>query len=680
MKRLSFVEGTIIEMNGKLFELGPPYLVDSVPTFQLIERGEPGATAGLKTAHIWTQSSLEDKYERRQLRLLPPSDAFPEVGNRQLLLELPETERASVLFWKNLIRQVEVAPDRRTTAKTGQPSQIASLLAKLGTELGEKFLGKPKPVSVPTYYRQRAKYLVQGGFSGLQSRHHLKGNKQQLRPETRALIEQVIAEEIAKAKRSYKKGEVRKFTIFTITSEVLRRLSTNLQCSQEDLQMRGEFPSQTTFYNILNSFPAYDRAILRYGRAHADHKFRAVFGGSSPSYPLEEAQYDETQLDIYCVDDDYAYPLGRPWLSWFIDGDTSAPLGFHLGFEPASDAVFAATIRHCLTPKNYIKERWPHLGEYNIYGVPNRLTFDNSMSAHSTTIQQICDELDIDWTYAPRRHPWLKAQVEASFKQLNSHLLSQMPGYVLKKEIHSSDYDAAKNGCITFSQLYYCIHAWMAGYFIDRSHWMGGKSPRERWIEGTNVIRPSVFWSLDQLDRICTVRRRCIVDHRGVYYQRITCNSRELHQERYRFNERFPATLAIRPEDVSTAHVRLPDQRWINVTADDKSLSGISLYQYTRMRAEANRTKETFFDVAVRRKKLGDEIRAALLWGGKQPDQLRDLARVMGISSRLDCISSPSVAPDGKAEPSARLTERTKQKASNGKVRQLEIRKIESFD
>lgn len=198
--------------------------------------------------------------------------------------------------WKHLIRQVDTASDRRTTAAAGQPSQLALLLAKLGSQLGEKYFGKPKAVPISTYYRQRAKYLSQGSFSSLQSRHHRKGNRQQLRPETRTLIEEVIAGEIARAKRAYKKGEVRKFTIFTVTSEVLRRLSpSKFKCSEEDVRVRGEFPSQTTFYNILNSFPAYDIALLRYGRAHADHKFRAVYGGSSPSYPLEEAQYDETQ-------------------------------------------------------------------------------------------------------------------------------------------------------------------------------------------------------------------------------------------------------------------------------------------------------------------------------------------------------------------------------------------------
>lgn len=376
----------------------------------------------------------------------------------------------------------------------------------------------------------------------------------------------------------------------------------------------------------------------------------------------------------------WVYGLGRPWLSWFIDGDTSAPLGFHLGFEPASDVVFANTIRHCLTPKNYIKERWPHLGDYNIYGVPNRLTFDNSMSAHSSTIQQICDELDIDWTYAPRRHPWLKAQVEVSFKQLNNHLLSQIPGHVLKKEIHSSDYDAAKHGIISLSQLYYCIHAWMAGYFVNRSHWMGGKSPRERWVEGTKLVPPPMFWALDQLDRICTVRRRCIVDHKGVYYKRIAYNSFELHRERHRFDDRFPSTIAIRPDDVSVAYVRLPDERWIKVMADDKSLAGLSLHQYMRMRAEANRAKEKFFDVAVKRKNLADQVRAAVRSEGKTKDQLRDLARVMGISSRLDALANPPLAPNPDTESMVEPTGNITSKNSKRPVRQLEIREIGSFN
>ncbi len=678
MKRFRLNEGTVIEMEGKPFELRGPYSVDSVPTYQLIDRGDPDAAAGPPVLHMRTLSSLEESYERRQLRLLPTLDAVREPGEEHLLLELPATERANVLFWKHLIRQVDTASDRRTTAAAGQPSQLALLLAKLGSQLGEKYFGKPKAVPISTYYRQRAKYLSQGSFSSLQSRHHRKGNRQQLRPETRTLIEEVIAGEIARAKRAYKKGEVRKFTIFTVTSEVLRRLSSKFKCSEEDVRVRGEFPSQTTFYNILNSFPAYDIALLRYGRAHADHKFRAVYGGSSPSYPLEEAQYDETQLDLYCVDDAYGYPLGRPWLSWFIDGDTSAPLGFHLGFEPASDAVFAATIRHCLTPKNYIKDRWPHLRDYNIYGVPARLTFDNSMSAHSTTIEQICDELDIDWTYAPRRHPWLKAQVEASFKQLNSHLLSQTPGYVLKKEIHSSDYDAAKNACISFSTLYYLIHAWMANYFIDRNHWMGGASPRQKWTEGCKAVPPQVFWSLDQLDRICSVRRRCIVDHRGVFYKRITYNSLELHRERYRLGEKFASTIAICPDDVSVAYVHLPEKRWIKVTSDNKALAGLSLHQYMLMRVEANKAKETFFDVAVRRKKLGDEILAAIRSGGEGGDHLRDLRKILGISSRLDTISNPPLAPDDEfiSEP----IEQIERKPIKQSSRSMEIRDIGSFD
>ena len=45
MKRFRLNEGTVIEMEGKPFELRGPYSVDSVPTYQLIDRGDPDAAA-----------------------------------------------------------------------------------------------------------------------------------------------------------------------------------------------------------------------------------------------------------------------------------------------------------------------------------------------------------------------------------------------------------------------------------------------------------------------------------------------------------------------------------------------------------------------------------------------------------------------------------------------------------
>jgi putative transposase len=95
-------------------------------------------------------------------------------------------------------------------------------------------------------------------------------------------------------------------------------------------------PTRRLLTRLVKGIPAFDRYSARHGREAAVRHFRSVEGHRVTHEPLERAEIDHTNLDLFAIDDETLLPLGRPWFSACEDDYTRCILGMFVGFIPPS--------------------------------------------------------------------------------------------------------------------------------------------------------------------------------------------------------------------------------------------------------------------------------------------------------------------------------------------------------
>jgi putative transposase len=461
---------------------------------------------------------------------------------------------------------------------SGKPKRVLRLALELRaicTELGFK-----TPISVATYYRMAEQYGRSKETHDLIPNFSGRGNRKQL-PDS---VQDFLRLEIALVLNGRPASGL---GAMDVKERVEARIdAANAANPAEKLKK----PSDTTYYNWWKETPAYDRAVLRFGKVRADHLFRSVRGHKGPEHSLDVVEFDETPLPLFLVDEELGVPLGRATLAWWIDVRSQYPLGFYLGYEPPSDLVIASSLRHAILPKAYVRDEYPEIThDWLSGGIPRLLIFDNGLAQHAHTIESIAFELDIYIKYAKVRTPWFKATVERTFG-IVLRLLREIPGYSpsLDLKISKKDYDPATDAVMGLRQFLLILHKWLIDDYCQKQHETYGSTPEQRYREGTQVFEPEFLDDATKLDSMFGIVRKGTLDHRGVCYENLWYQSEALElllrRDAICTKKRAAAEVRVKvnPGNLSMVHVWDRKCRcWIrclvNLTNRDYA-SGLSLH------------------------------------------------------------------------------------------------------
>lgn len=467
----------------------------------------------------------------------------------------------------------EAGGERRTV--------LEAILADVSAELG-----RGRPVSPATYYR----WLKLGGPDGddpaLMGDHWMTGNRNQSHPRVKSIALGEMRRLLDEGADQAGVGKAPGLSMKRVKRTIEKRLGVE---RERDPERAGELalPSDATLYNWWNLFPAFDRAVAKRGRAWARHQYRHVRGRERPEAAFDVVEYDETTLPFYFFDEEHQVPLGRATLSWFVCTYSHAVGGFYVGFEPAGDLVMMSAMRHCCTPKTYMKTEYGDAIQHPwlMCGLPRKITVDNSRPAWGKSAAVVADALDIDWDWAPVRTPWFKPIVEGMFKLLNESLLRDLPGFVLPREIDRSDYDPAKNGCIGLRHFVFILHKWLAEEYHARPQDWLGCSPNQRWIQGTRDHEPGLLPRGSDLKRLFGVVREGRLDHRGLVYENLWYRE-GLEVLRRRSGHALTVQVKIDPSDLGCVHVfDKSTETWLPAAAERRAYAtGLSLHRHLLVR------------------------------------------------------------------------------------------------
>lgn len=139
-------------------------------------------------------------------------------------------------------------------------------------------------------------------------------------------------------------------------------------------------------------------------------------------YPLHILQIDHTQVDIMLVDDEYRQELGRPWITMAIDVYSRMVAGFYISFESPGYFGTGQALYNAMVPKDELKEKYQFTSEWNVWGIPKALHFDNAKEFRGVDLQHTCEEYGIDIIWRPVARPRYGAHIERLLGTLNNHI------------------------------------------------------------------------------------------------------------------------------------------------------------------------------------------------------------------------------------------------------------------
>jgi putative transposase len=202
-----------------------------------------------------------------------------------------------------------------------------------------------RPPSWRTLCRDYRKWLAsRRDIRAIIPRHGDRGGRgSQMLPEVSAIADAAIEELYMTPERK---------RVPEVHLEIVRRLADANRFRPPTDQL--PIPSRRTVYREIARRPPFEVIAARYGKRHAEMKFRTSGAGPEAVRALQRVSMDHTPSDLVVVDDNSMLPLGRPTTTSAIDEYTRCPMGFYAGFEPPSCLSVMRCLKHAILPKTYV--------------------------------------------------------------------------------------------------------------------------------------------------------------------------------------------------------------------------------------------------------------------------------------------------------------------------------------
>lgn len=444
MLQISFIANQPISLFGQ------SYVVQSIENDQLLTlRSDTGSTRTLEV------ETLLKHYTAGNLKAFHPRPRQPgekttvrRVTRRFVSDMSPKTQSAGHTSYEYL----------KALASSGIPLKNGPALAELLNEVTQR-TGRQRNPSVSSLKRWQSRVYRSGGdVAAVMPRYDLRGGRNKSR-----MPQDILYEMNAVIDSIYLTTEGH--SMLAAYEEFVRRTEEKASCQPQFTKNR--IPSFSTFRRTIFSRNSFEVAASRNGSKAAERMFRST-NRSSEIYSFNECwEIDHTILDLMVVDPKTKLVLGRPRVSAVVEYTTGSLMGIDIDFTGASAQAVLNCLKHAITPKTYLKERFPEVqGEWPCHGVPLVLKMDNGVEFHSKSVCDACFELGIELQYCPVAQPWYKGRIERFFRTLNESLLNSLPGATGIDLQRRKDVEDANVPVIDLDTFQRILHIWIVDVYM----------------------------------------------------------------------------------------------------------------------------------------------------------------------------------------------------------------------
>ena len=377
----------------------------------------------------------------------------------------------------------------------------------------------------------------------------------------------------------------------------------------------------------------------RYGSAYAKNKWRYSMHGDQSTRVMERVEIDHTLLDIWVIDPRSGIPLGRPWVTVLIDRYSKYIVGIHVSFYGPSTSSVACALKMSIEPKDQICGAVSDLSlSWTAYGVAESYVVDNGKEMHSDRFRRIGWELQSDFIYNPVRHPWLKASIERTMREICRILPAAGKVYTPVKNALVPD--PKKTASIMFDDLCEGLIKWIVDVYPRHINRDTLTRPIDLWTEGVESMPPITLpVSTKSLDISMGISYERTVGRDGLVMQYLRYNSPELQDYCRTHKQTLRTEIRIVPDDISSCHIYLEkDKNWIRVPLvrpyGDYG-NGLSLLQHQIIRKHAgNKLKMANAEAELYRARMELRDRWEMATSrGKALKKQSDLIRLQNLTS-----------------------------------------------
>ncbi len=290
-----------------------------------------------------------------------------------------------------------------------------------------------------------------------------------------------------------------------------RRLADGLTLGDEAfldaevIRAGGPLPAVSTIRAFVRRLPRVAHTVREGGVAAYHRQERPVIAFDTASRPSEEWQADHTPLDVWVrVRVGGEWRRAQAYLTAAIDAYSRAIAGL----------VVSARVPDAWTTMHLLRSAILPSGDaaLPVFGLPQRLVFDNGMDFKAGTIKHTLGTLGTHVHYCRPHNPDEKAEIERWFRTISDELLPILPGYKRGAE-RGGEWSASRvMGLATIDRLRREIVRWTGAEYHQREHTTTGHPPAEMWAATAGLIERV---DVSQLDPLLLMADQTRVIHRG---------------------------------------------------------------------------------------------------------------------------------------------------------------------
>lgn len=259
-------------------------------------------------------------------------------------------------------------------------------------------------------------------------------------------------------------------------------------------------PAYSSVHAIISALDPALVTLAHEGHAAYRDRFELIYRHRAER-PNATWQADHTQLDILVLDAN-GQPK-RPWLTTVIDDYSRIVAGYTVFLGAPSTLQTCLALRQAIWRKE--DAAWP------VCGIPEVLYVDHGCDFTSRHLEQVAADLKIQLAHSAVARPQGRGKVERLFGTINTELLCDLPGYLVKGK-------PATAPKLSVSALDAAIGVHIIGIYNVREHQEIGAIPRVAWL-GNGWV-PRIPQSLEALDllliEVATAR---IVRRDGIHFE-----------------------------------------------------------------------------------------------------------------------------------------------------------------
>lgn len=262
----------------------------------------------------------------------------------------------------------------------------------------------------------------------------------------------------------------------------------NIKCSIKELSpLKPE-----TMYKIFERISTKVVERMRNGTKSVN-KYEEVnrgFANNEALYPLHLVEIDHTRMDIEVIDEKNGVVKGRPWITLGIDVYSRMVWCIYISFEPPSANRVRKAIQHGVLFKN-TKEQYGTFNNWEIFGIPNIIQFDNGSEFNNLAIKRLVNEtLMSNIRFRPIATPRYGGTIERLIGTINTQVLHNLHGTTKSNIFHKGEYNSSENALLTLENVKEILIRYITDIYHFQKHDglpLDCNSPMARFHEGLKL-------------------------------------------------------------------------------------------------------------------------------------------------------------------------------------------------